>query len=137
MIIPWNSLIFFPSYWRGSDCRRIRVFRESTYWPAIWPPLSRRLLFFHSDNPSTRTDGVLWMGRWKYIHDRLHEEESLFDVESDPGEADELSARYPGLLRSLRDITQMWRRRQLAYYRFPMYYEHYLPPSPPTLNSGL
>ncbi len=101
------------------------------------PPLSRRLLFFHSDNPSTRTDGVLWMGRWKYIHDRLHEEESLFDVESDPGEADELSARYPGLLRSLRDITQMWRRRQLAYYRFPMYYEHYLPPSPPTLNSGL
>ncbi|HTS19221.1 MAG TPA: sulfatase [Verrucomicrobiae bacterium] len=95
------------------------------------PPLNRRMLFIHTDNPSTRTDGVLWMGRWKYVHDRLHDEESLFDVESDSGEASELSARYPALLRSLREVTQTWRRRQLAYYQFPMYYEHYLPPAPP------
>jgi arylsulfatase A-like enzyme len=98
------------------------------------PPLSQRLLFFHTDNPATRSDGVLWMGRWKYVRDYLHDEESLFDVESDPGEKDELSGRYAGVLRSLRGITQKWRRRQLAYYQFPTYYEHYLPPPPPTLT---
>ncbi len=95
------------------------------------PPRERRWLFFHTENPKTRTDAVLWMGRWKYTYDRRLRQESLFDVENDPGETDELSARRPQLARSLRELLQTWRRRQLAYYRFPAYYERYFPPLPP------
>jgi arylsulfatase A-like enzyme len=95
------------------------------------PALAQRLLFFHVENPVARSDAVLWMGRWKFSHDRQYRNESLFDVETDPDEMDELSARRPQLTRSLREIVLTWRRRQLAYYRFPMYYERYFPPSPP------
>jgi arylsulfatase A-like enzyme len=96
------------------------------------PPRERRWLFFHTENPVARTDAVLWMGRWKYAWDRARDAESLFDVETDPGETDDLSARRPELAHSLREVLQTWRRRQLAYYQFPMYYERYFPPLPPS-----
>jgi len=95
------------------------------------PPREQRLLFFHVEVPVARTDAVLWGGRWKYSHDRLHGMESLFDVESDPAEDSDLTGRRPKLTQSLRQILQTWRRQQLAYYRFPFYYERYFPPSPP------
>jgi arylsulfatase A-like enzyme len=94
------------------------------------PPRERRCLFFHTENPIARADAVLWMGRWKYTYDRARDGESLFDVETDPGETDDLTARRPELTHSLREVLQTWRRRQLAYYQFPMYYEHYFPPLP-------
>jgi arylsulfatase A-like enzyme len=95
------------------------------------PPLDRRFLFFHVENPISRCDAVLWGGRWKYLHDRLRGTESLFDVQTDPGEANDLCGRRPQLADSLRRVLATWRRRQLAYYRFPMYYERYFPPAPP------
>ncbi len=95
------------------------------------PAVEQRLLFFHTENPVARADGVLWMGRWKYVHDRNLGQESLYDVETDPHEDNELSARRPEVMQTLRSILQTWRRRQLAYYQFSMYYGHYYPPSPP------
>lgn len=95
------------------------------------PPLDRRLLFFHVENPISRCDAVLWEGRWKYLHDRLRRTETLFDVKTDPGETNDLCGRRPQLAASLRQVLMTWRRRQLAYYRFPMYYERYFPPMPP------
>lgn len=97
------------------------------------PPREQRLLFFHVENPVARADAVLWGGRWKFSHDRLHGTESLFDVKTDPTEDNDLRAGKPELARSLREVLQTWRQRQLAYYRFPMYYEHYFPPLSPTL----
>ena len=96
------------------------------------PPRERRCLFFHTENPVARTDAMLWMGRWKYAWDRARDAESLFDVEIDPDESNDLSAQRPKLMRSLRETVQTWRRRQLAYYHFPMYYERYFPPLPPS-----
>ena len=75
---------------------------------------------------------MLWMGRWKYAWDRARDAESLFDVEIDPDESNDLSTQRPELMRSLRETVQTWRRRQLAYYHFPMYYESYFPPLPPS-----
>jgi arylsulfatase A-like enzyme len=101
------------------------------------PPPAQRLLFFQVENPMARSDAVLWMGRWKYLHDRRLGRASLFDVETDPGENDDLSTRQPELTQSLRHVLETWRRRQLAYYGFPMYYERYFPPLPPTLSNEL
>ena len=95
------------------------------------PPREQRSLFFHTENPVARTDAILWMGRWKYSSDHARDAESLFDVETDPGEMDDLTARRPELAQTLREVLQTWRRRQLAYYQFPMYYERYFPPMPP------
>lgn len=95
------------------------------------PPRTQRLLFFHVENPLARSDVVLWMGRWKYSHDRQRGRESLFDVETDPGETKDLSLQQPQLAHLLHQTLETWRRRQLAYYRFPMYYGRYFPPLPP------
>jgi len=95
------------------------------------PARAQRCLFFHVENPVARDDAVLWMGRWKFSHDRLRGTESLFDVETDPGETTDLLQRQPRLANALRETLQIWRRRQLAYYRFPTYYERYYPPLPP------
>lgn len=95
------------------------------------PSPDTRLLFFHVENPIARADAVLWNGRWKYQHDRLRATESLFDVQTDPGETKDLCVRRPALADSLRNVLGTWRQRQLAYYHFPVYYEHYFPPLPP------
>jgi arylsulfatase A-like enzyme len=101
------------------------------------PPRQQRLLFFHTETPVAHVDAALWMGRWKYSHDRLRGRETLFDVVADPNETIDLVQQQPQLADSLRQILETWRRRQLAYYRFPMYYERYFPPSPPGVNSVL
>jgi arylsulfatase A-like enzyme len=101
------------------------------------PLRQQRLLFFHTETPVAHADAVLWMGRWKYSHDRLRGRETLFDVVADPNETVDLVQQQPQLADSLRQILETWRRRQLAYYRFPMYYERYFPPSPPGVNSVL
>jgi arylsulfatase A-like enzyme len=95
------------------------------------PDPQQRLLFFHVENPVARSDAVLWMGRWKYTHDRQRGRASLFDVQTDPGETNDLSQQRPQMARLLRETLETWRRRQLAYYRFPTYYERYFPPAPP------
>jgi len=95
------------------------------------PPREQRWLYFHVENPVTHADALLWMGRWKYTYNRQSREESLFDLEVDPAENDDLSTQRQELTRWLRGVLQTWRQRQLAYYQFPMYYERYFPPLPP------
>ena len=96
------------------------------------PPREQRWLYFHVENPVAHADALLWMGRWKYTYNRQTRQESLFDLEADSAENDDLSARRPELTQRLHEVLQTWRQRQLAYYQFPMYYERYFPPLPPT-----
>lgn len=97
------------------------------------PPPDQRLLFFHTENPLTRTDACLLAGRWKFIHYRFTGQEALFDLASSPTETgkDNLLAREPALAARLRAALQAWRARQLAYYHYPFYYQRYYPPRPP------
>ncbi|MBM3889056.1 MAG: hypothetical protein FJ388_08005, partial [Verrucomicrobia bacterium] len=100
------------------------------------PPLSERALFFHTENPFTRTDAVLLAGRWKFWLDRAHQREALYDLASRPGEmeADNVAAHEPALTARLRALLLSWRARQLAYYAHPFYYRNFYPPRPPGLS---
>lgn len=95
------------------------------------PPLEGRTLFLHTENPLSHTDAVVLGGRWKYSRDRHHRRSALYDLASDPGETRDVSAREPAVARRLAAVLSRWRSRQLAYYHFPMYFEHYYPPRAP------
>lgn len=94
-------------------------------------PLDQRLLFLHTETPMSRVDAIVLAGRWKYIHDRHTGEETLFDLSVDSGEKVDIAQREPALRRKLSETLAAWRRRQLAYYHYPFYYENYYPPRPP------
>jgi arylsulfatase A-like enzyme len=99
------------------------------------PPLNERLLFVHTENPLTRADAVVLGGRWKFVHDRQNGREALFDLASDPGEQLNEAQTNPTTTARLRSVLSEWRARQLAYYHYPFYYEHYYPPSAPRMNT--
>lgn len=102
------------------------------------PPLDQRLLFFHTENPATRTDACLLAGRWKFVHYRFTGQEALFDLTASSTELtkDNLIAHEPELAARLRAVLCAWRARQLAYYHYPFYYQHYYPPSAPALSAA-
>lgn len=95
------------------------------------PPLERRAIHVHTENPVAQSDAVLLAGRWKLIHNRRTGTMRVFDVMSDPGETNDLAAREPGRAAELQALLGAWRRRQLAYYHYPHYYERYFPPPAP------
>jgi arylsulfatase A-like enzyme len=97
------------------------------------PPLEQRWLFFHTNNPLSRADAALLAGRWKLMRDLKTSQESLFDIESDPGEQRNLIgvAEFQTLAQRLRENLGGWRSRQLAYYHYPDYYLRYYPPKQP------
>jgi len=99
------------------------------------PPLAERLQFFHVLTPAARCDAVLLAGRWKYIFDHDAQQGRLFDVVNDPGETHDLADEKRELAERLHDVLLRWRRQQLAYYHYPMYYESYYPPRPPRWNA--
>jgi arylsulfatase A-like enzyme len=59
----------------------------------------------------TRREDAARRGRWKYL--RSDGNESLFDLESDPGERADLAAYEPDTLASLRAEFQAWNTRML------------------------
>ncbi len=58
----------------------------------------------------------------------------MFDLASDPIEAHDVSESRPLITTVLRAALDKWRRQQLAYYHFPMYYASHYPPRPPKLG---
>lgn len=106
-------------------------FQGINFLGADRPPLEERLLFLHAENPLARCDAVLLAGRWKYVFDRKAKTKKLFDVVADPNEQRDLRAERPELAEQLQQVLSTWRRRQLAYYTYPTYYERYYPPRPP------
>lgn len=100
------------------------------------PPLAQRYLFFHTENPLSHTDGLLYQGRWKLIHDRASRMYALYDVQTDPAESVNLFSAKPPLARKLAGVLRSWRQGQLAYYRYPNYYLAYYPPQPQVLISA-
>jgi arylsulfatase A-like enzyme len=95
------------------------------------PPADERLLFFHTNTPLAKTEATLLGTRWKYHHPHRTGEDLLFDLQADPWETVNVAAQHTNLARRLRDVTSLWRKRQLAYYHFPFYYQNYYPPQPP------
>lgn len=58
----------------------------------------------------TRPGSVIIAGRWK-LHEYYEDDGiELYDLESDPGEREELSGTYPALKDSLRATLQNWRK---------------------------
>ena len=94
-------------------------------------PTERRALFLHTENPLSHTDAVVVGGRWKYVLDRHGGTDRLYDLEKDPGEERDVRTREPAVTARLGRLLREWRRRQLAYYSFPAYFENYYPPPPP------
>jgi arylsulfatase A-like enzyme len=97
-------------------------------------PASERLLFFHVISPIAKGDAVSLAGRWKYLTSQDQPQGVLFDLASDPNEAHDASESHPLITTVLRTALKKWRRQQLAYYHFSMYYASYYPPQPPKLG---
>ncbi len=49
-------------------------------------------------------------GRWKYIRGRSLESEELYDLETDPGEGDNLREALPDIARRLSETLDEWQR---------------------------
>lgn len=101
---------------------------------AARPPLEGRTLFFHTENPLSRADGLLHQGRWKFIRDRHTGVEELFDLQGDPQERLNLVAIERPLAKQLAATLTEWRARQLAYYHFPQYFQKFYPPRAPEVR---
>lgn len=98
------------------------------------PPLDQRTVFFHTENPLSRADGLLHQGRWKFIRDRHTGVEELFDLERDPQERLNLIAVEKQRAADLGATLSEWRARQLAYYHFPQYFQRFYPPPAPSVR---
>ncbi len=98
------------------------------------PELEKRLLYFHTENPLTRTDAVLLGGRWKFAKDRQTQSETLIDLKVDPTESTNLVDKNAEMAAQLRELLSRWRCQQLAYHHFPFYFERFYPPSPPAIG---
>ncbi len=96
-------------------------------------PVEERALFLHVESGLSRSDAVILAGRWKLIHNRETDRYALFDLTVDPSESRDLLRQQPQLAGRLRDALRLWRRQQLAYYRYPFYYRQYFPPRAPRL----
>jgi len=98
------------------------------------PTLEQRLLYFHVNSPAAHVDAVQWAGRWKYVWDHRTDIGRLFDLETDPEEATDVASEHPQIAQRLSQAVRDWRKRQLAYYHFPIYYRTHYPPAPPRLH---
>lgn len=99
-------------------------------------PLSQRLIFHHVNSGAALGDAVQWAGRWKLVIDRQRHQVELFDLANDPQEATDVKAKQPQIAAALHDVLTRWYDQQLAYYRYPVYYQAYYPPTPPTLSAA-
>ncbi|MFK7822130.1 MAG: sulfatase [Planctomycetaceae bacterium] len=90
-----------------------------------------RLLFFHTNSAIARADAVLLGGRWKYRQNLRTGQTGLYDIDADPIEATDVSAKHPQLARRLDSVLNNWRNRQLAYYHHRRYYKNAYPPAAP------
>ncbi|QDV12051.1 Arylsulfatase [Rosistilla oblonga] len=97
-------------------------------------PLSQRLIFHHVNSGAALGDAVQWAGRWKLVIDRQRHSVQLFDLENDPQESTDVAGEHPVIAAVLHDVLTRWYDQQLAYYRFPAYYQNFYPPQPPTLS---
>ncbi len=80
----------------------------------------------------TRWQEAVCINRLKYMYDLTDVREYLFDLRSDPGERDDLSARRPDLIAVMRQLVSGWHTHQLRYYApanrpFTHYIGRYVP----------
>lgn len=99
------------------------------------PSVAQRLVWCHTDCLE-RGEAVLLAGKWKWLVDRNRHVVALYDLEADPFEQTNLASKHPGLANELANVLALWRKRQLAYYHFPLYSASYYPPQAPFWTSG-
>jgi arylsulfatase A-like enzyme len=97
------------------------------------PPNSERLAYIHTENGLARVEAVVSGNRWKLINNRRTNSRSLYDLASDPDESSDVYVKNPEVAASLGRLLETWRRQQLAYYNYPMYYLRFYPPAAPQI----
>ena len=100
------------------------------------PALEDRLLFFHVNSPAAHVDALQSAGRWKFSLNLRTGATMLHDLQSDPGESQDVSRTHPQLASRLHATLAHWRERQLAYYHFHAYYQVGYAPDPPGLSNA-
>ncbi len=81
----------------------------------------------------TRWQEAICLNGWKYIYDLTDVQPYLFDLNTDPGERQNLVEAETELATALRDILAGWNQHQIAYYA-PANRPHttYIPPFAPS-----
>jgi arylsulfatase A-like enzyme len=67
---------------------------------------TERTLFWRQPQNQTPAAAAARRGKWKYL--RIGDDESLFDLEADPGEKVDTSARFPEMFAQLRREWEAW-----------------------------
>lgn len=84
-------------------------------------------VYMHT-NAIVKQNGIV-MWPWKLLHTYYpYERLELYNLENDPGEHRNLSAREIGTTDRLSGALDLWIRRQLLYYSDPAYFTRYDPP---------
>lgn len=101
---------------------------------AARPPAEQRLTFCHVLSSLAEADSVILGGRWKLTEDRRGGFVTLYDLQNDPGETNNLVTQDPVRANQLQAALRTWREQQLAYYHYPPYYLNFYPPAPPRIE---
>lgn len=99
------------------------------------PASKSDLPVFSSLEGITIQDAVV-IGPWKLVFDHRQEHFTLFNLETDPGETNDLSSARMDVLQCLRGVLDEYRSRQLGYYANFALTSKYFAPRYDDLGSG-
>jgi hypothetical protein len=68
-----------------------------------------------AQTPDAYQYGIVRSG-FKLIYDERQRENLLFNIDSDPGETNDIAAAQPALVRELANRLNAWRKLQIDYY---------------------
>jgi len=83
------------------------------------PPRTLYWHFPHYTNQGSRPAGAVRAGRWKLIENYEDQAVGLYDLESDPGEENNLASRYPDIAANLLAQLRAWRKAIAAQENRP------------------
>ncbi len=93
----------------------------------LGPPDPDRSLHLVCQTPMTTQYAIVRRG-WKLILDVRHQRTELYNLESDPGETQDLSDQRPAVHRELQDRLLAWTLLQIRYHDDPEWYAREYPP---------
>lgn len=133
---PAQQIDILPTICGLLGTKKPAAFQGIDLFSSQLPPESQRDLYIHYEVFSwSKGEALIHGNEWKFWTDRMKQKEALFNLIDDPLEKNNLIDAKPAVATRMRKMIQDWRHRQLEYYKFPIYYEHFFPPQTPVSSN--